>query len=776
MARHFRYKNLFSSCLKVGPEPIFSHLKNKIMLCYNYNIIAPGQGHQRSPLAVARSDSNASKRLDEPLQRPGIVHVQHLLRFCSLPLVVLAGGVALADESPVDLPAVTVQAQAAQEGETSLHTPTTAGSRLDLSALQTPASTSSLSGAEVRERNNRSAQDAVTRTPGISTIGTPGNGGTALSARGFSGHASTMQLYDGTRQYIGAGTVTFPVDTWSVERIDVLRGPASVLYGEGATGAVINVVPKKPFAGEIRNQLRLGYGSDDRRQAALDSGGSLSEALSYRFNLNQQASNGWVDRGDSESLALSAALRWDASDDLSFSLSHDQGDQSPERYFGTPLVDGKYRESIRDRNYNVANADIRYNDQITRLVTDWRISDALSASNQLYYIKTQRYWRNAETYRWQPGDLINRSSFYEIKHTQEQVGDRQSFTLDHRLFGLDSRTVVGVDYNRIHFARQHDFASSFSDTVPLAGSGGGQYQSNDPRGYGPRERNLARQFSLFAENRTQLTERLSLVTGVRRDQVHIQRDDLLSDSSVDRSLSGGNWRAGLVFALTPELSLYGQYATSTEGVNNLLTLSPSQQQFDLSEAKQSEIGLKQMFWNGQGEWTLAAYHIVKKKLLSRETPASPTEQIGQQSSDGLEATLELALGNGWQVSANAALVRAEYDDFVEGGGDRSGNRPSNVPRRTANLWLNKALGSGVDVGMGARYVDARYADAANQIEVPGYTVVDATIAWQALPDVRLGVELNNLFDRQYATTASSAGEQWYLGAPRSLFVTTDYSF
>ncbi|WP_192984285.1 TonB-dependent receptor [Pseudomonas sp. EggHat1] len=700
----------------------------------------------------------------------------HLLRFCSLPLLVLAGGTALADESAVDLPAVTVQAQAAEEGETTLHTPTTSGSRLDLSAMETPASTTSLSGAEVRERNNRSVQDAVTRTPGISSIGTPGNGGTALSARGFSGHSSTMQLYDGTRQYIGAGTVTFPVDTWSVQRIDVLRGPASVLYGEGATGAVINVVPKKPFAGEIRNQLRLGYGSDDRRQAALDSGGSLSDSLSYRFNVNQQASNGWVDRGDSDSIALSAALRWDARDDLSFTLSHDHGDQSPERYFGTPLVGGQYRESIRDRNYNVANADIRYNDQITRLTTDWHINDVLSASNQLYYIKTQRYWRNAEAYRWQPGDRVERSEFYEIKHTQEQVGDRQSFTLDHNLFGLDSRTLVGVDYNRIHFARQHDFASSFSDSVPLAGSGGGQYQSSDPRGYGPRERNLARQFSLFAENRTQLSERLSLVTGVRRDQVHIQRDDLLSDSRVDRSLSGGNWRAGLVFALTPDLSLYGQYATSTEGVNNLLTLSPSQQQFDLSKARQSEIGLKQMFWNGQGEWTLAAYHIVKKKLLSRETPTSPTEQIGQQSSDGLEATLELALGQGWQVSANAALVRAEYDDFIEGGGDRSGNRPTNVPKRTANLWLNKALGGGVDAGIGARHVDARYADTANTAKVPGYTVVDATIGWQALPDVRLGLELNNLFDRQYATSASSDGEQWYLGAPRSFFVTADYSF
>ena len=699
------------------------------------------------------------------------------LRAGLAPCVLLSLPAQAADEpTALALPSTAIVGAAESDQSIDLHTPTGSASRLELSALQTPASTTSVSGDEVRGRNNLTVQEAVTRTPGITTIGTPGNGGTALSARGFSGHSAVMQLYDGTRQYIGAGTVTFPVDTWSVARIDVLRGPASVLYGEGATGAVINVVPKKPFAGEIRNQLRLGYGSDDRRQTALDSGGSLSDALSYRLTLNQQASNGWVDRGDSQSLALSAALRWDVSDELSFTLAHDHGDQDPMRYFGTPLVQGTFRESLRERNYNVDNADIRYNDQITRLVSDWRINDALTASNQLYYIKTQRSWRNAESYSWQPGDLVNRGDFYQIKHTQEQVGDRQTFTLEHPLFGLDSRTVVGVDYNRIHFARQHDFGSTASDTVPLAGSGGGAYLSNDPRGYGPRERNLARQFSLFAENRTQLSERLSLVTGVRRDQVHIERDDLLAGSSTDRSLSGDNWRAGLVFELTPELSLYGQYATSTEGVSNLLTLSPSQQQFDLSEARQTEFGLKQMFWEGRGEWTLAAYHIVKEKLLSRTTPAAPTEQIGQQSSDGLEATLQLALGQGWQVSANAAFVRAEYDDFVEGGGDRSGNRPTNVPRRSANLWVSKALNEQLDAGIGARYVDARYADTANTVKVPGYTVVDANIGWQVLPDVRLGLELNNLFDRQYATTASTDGGQWYLGDPRSFFVTADYHF
>jgi len=337
------------------------------MLCYNNNImpfVTASSWPIRAGSPLRERDTGRSA---DALRNRGNSAVTHALLHCTLPLTLLFGGVAMASEKPLDLPATTVQASAVDEGESDLQTPTRSGSRLALSALETPASTSSLSGAEVRERNNLTVQDAVTRTPGISSIGNPGNGGTALSARGFTGHSAVMQLYDGTRQYVGAGTVTFPVDTWSVARVDVLRGPASVLYGEGATGAVTNVVPKKPFAGEVLNHLRLGYGSDDRRQAALDSGGSLSDALSYRFTLNQQASNGWVDRGDSESLALSAAVRWEASEDLSFTLSHDQGDQQPERYFGTPLVAGQYRESLRDHNYNVDNAEIRYHPPDQRL-------------------------------------------------------------------------------------------------------------------------------------------------------------------------------------------------------------------------------------------------------------------------------------------------------------------------------------------------------------------------------------------------------------------------
>ncbi|MBK5006158.1 TonB-dependent receptor [Pseudomonas sp. S60] len=661
-----------------------------------------------------------------------------------------------------------------------LATPSQAGSRLGLSPLETPASTSTLGTAEIQQRNNATVQEAVTRSPGITFIGSPGDGGTGLSARGFTGHGSVMTLFDGARLYTGAGTQTFPVDPWMVERIEVIRGPASVLHGEGATGAVVNVIPKKPLAGEVRNHLRVGYGSWDRQQVGLDSGGSLSERLSYRLNLNQQAGNGWVDRTPSRSQALSMALRFDASEDLSFTLAHDRGDARPANYYGTPLIDGHYRSSLRSKNYNVQNDQQHYVDQWTRLTSEWSLNDHVGASNQLYYINSRRQWRNAEDYRWAPeqGQLL-RGSFLQIRHNQEQFGDRQTFDFDHALFGLPSKTVIGAEYNKVRFnvdsnAPYDDIGGDYIDPwQPRPGP----FQSASP--LRPQTLSTTHTVALFAENRLQLTDKLALVTGLRRDQNHIDRNNLVDGSRSDRSLQGGNWRAGLVYALSEEVAVYGQYSTSQDGVDNLISLRPSQMHYALTEARQAEVGLKQRFWNGQGEWTLAAYHIVKKKLLVDDPLTHEQQQAGQQTSDGLEATLELALAHQWQVSANAALLRARYDQFDENVGgvnlDRSGNRPVNVPRRTANLWLSKGLGQQVQAGIGARFVDERYANNANTQSAPGYTVVDANIAWQVQPDVRLGLQLNNLFDRQYVVSAFS-GEQWLMGTPRSLFATVDYRF
>ena len=679
------------------------------------------------------------------------------------------------------LPASPVTATAVDDQRVDLNTPTTAGSRLNLTALQTPGSVESQTGERIRERGDASVQDAISRATGISRTGTPGDGGTSLQARGFTGQSAVLQLYDGQRMFDGAGTSTFPVDTWSVERVDVLRGPASVIYGQGATGAVINTLPKKPFEGEIENHLRLGYGSYDRQQQALDSGGSLTDTLSYRLNINRLRSNGFIARGDSASDFVSGALRWQPADNLSVTLAHDYGDQTPQNYYGTPLINGQLHKSLRDKNYNVSDDKQHYNDQWTRLTSEWQINDNVTATNALSYLKNQRRWQNAESYNYVDGGLV-RQSYLGIKHDQEQVGDRQTFTFKHTLLGLDSQTVTGVEYNRIRFRLA---SNAPFDDLP----GGGQpvdinhpvpqpFESDSP--FIAQSVSTTKQLAAFAENRLQLTDKLSLITGVRRDYLHIDSDSLVDGSDSNKTFTGNNWKAGLVYAITPDTSVYGQYATSTDGVGSLITLSPSQQQFGLSTAKQTEIGLKQAFWDSRGEWTLAAYHIVKKKLLVSVPGTTLKEQVGQQSSNGLEASLDLQLPDAWQLQANAAIVRAQYDDFSEvvngQSVSRDGNRPTDVPRRTANLWLSKAITDDVRAGAGVRYVDSRFANTANTSEVPSYTVVDASVSWKAMRNTTLGLQLNNLFDRTYAVSQYNDGQQWILGEPRSFFVTADYTF
>src|SRR5690606_10486784 len=143
-------------------------------------------------------------------------------------------------------------------------------SRLGITPLETPASVEMIDGELIRQRGDATIVEAITRATGLANDASPGDGGSSMSARGFVGHSSVMQLYDGTRLFVGAGTVTFPFDTWMAERIEVLRGPASVMYGQGAIGGVINVVPRKPSLEGPEGDLQVGSGTDGRLNGAVD--------------------------------------------------------------------------------------------------------------------------------------------------------------------------------------------------------------------------------------------------------------------------------------------------------------------------------------------------------------------------------------------------------------------------------------------------------------------------------------------------------------------------
>ncbi|MBV2163949.1 MAG: TonB-dependent receptor [Comamonas sp.] len=665
-------------------------------------------------------------------------------------------------------------------GATALERPVGTGSRLDLSLRDTPASVEVTTREQLEARGDTSLIDAITRSTGITSLGHPGNSGSALSARGFTDATSVMRLYDGTRQYGGVG-VSFPFDTWAIDRIEVLRGPASVIYGDGAIGGVVNVVPKKPTRGPVRNEVQATLGTDGKRALAFGSGGAINAQWSYRLDVSGDQSDGWVDRGDFSNRTVSGALRWDATQDFSLQLSHAQGRQKPMRYFGTPLIDGGQDPAVRERNYNVADSRIRFQDRWTELAAQWAPTSNVVVRSKLYHINSDRYWRNAETYVYNPGTgMIDRSGNTEINHDQIQTGNTTDVTISGSLLGRPNQVSVGFDVNRASLQHTNNTYTGSSGAVDPYHPDPGYYTSAVP--YIPRYRNKAQQYALFAEDRLELTERWAIVAGTRFDHADLTRHDLIAGTQAfKRSYSNTGWRLGTVFKLTPDTSLYAQASKAADPVSGLLMLSVANSAFDVSTGKQFEVGVKQAFWEGRGDWTLAAYSITKNNLLTRD-PANPALriQVGERSSKGIEATLSMQLAKTVQIDANMALLKARYDDFTDSVNNvavsRNGNVPTDVPERVANVWVAWQFMPDWTLSGGLRHVGKRYADNANTLKLPAYTTADLALQWKATADTTLTLRGFNVFDKHYFSTAYYTTTQWLVGEGRRVEVTLNHRF
>ena len=684
------------------------------------------------------------------------------------------------------LPAVTVSESARlDQPGLALSKPEFIGSRLGLTPLETPASVEVLGGETIRARGDQSVREAVTRATGITGNPAPGNGGTSLTARGFAGQGSVMQLLDGTRMYVASGTVTFPFDTWSVDRIEVLRGPASVMYGEGAIGGVVNVVQKKPIRGPIENELQVTGGTEKTARVAFDSGGKVNDNLSYRFATAYNRSAGWVDRGDSNNLMVSASVRLDINPDFNLTLSYDDGTQHPQQYLGTPLAGGSLDTSLRKKNYNVGDAQISYRDRWTRLNAEWTPNDRVTVRNQFYYLTSHRHWRDSETYAFLPAASaaaqVRRTDYLEILHDQEQAGNRADLTVKSRLFGMENATTVGFDVNKINFTHSNNSPYGGASTVNAYDFDPGLFFSPPGIVTSPRFRANTTQYALFGEHRISFTPQWSVIGGMRFDHATLYRTDLVANTGWEKTFANTTWRVGTVYQFTPSLSVYAQYATATDPLGSLVTTTDAQRNFDLATGKQVEVGVKQAFWGNRGEWTFAAYEIRKKNLLSRD-PVNPTitQQVGEQSSRGLEASASVEVMRGLRLDINGTVLRARYDDFNESVGgvavSRAGNVPTSVQQQAANAWLSWNFMPQWSFATGLRYVGGRYADTANRVRVPSYTTVDTALSWRVSKQAALTLRVYNLFNRDYAESFSNGGQQWLLGRPRSAELSANFYF
>lgn len=677
--------------------------------------------------------------------------------------------------------------------ENPLVTTSPTASRLGLTPLETPASVYTVDRDSIRALGDVDFNEAVSRAPGLAQSQSPGNGTLSITSRGFGGD-SVMQLFNGVRLFPNNGSLSFPFDTWNIDRIEVLTGPASVLYGQGAMGGVINVIPKAANFERLEVDAEARYGSFQTYQAGVGVGAPIAEGLAVRADASVRASDGYVDRGNSSSVALSGAVEFRPSDAFSLVLRHDFGDQSPMNYWGTPLANGtRLDTSIRERNYNVSNGVLEFEDNRTQVDLNWKPSQSVAITAAAYRLKSWRMWENLESYFYDfDAGVVERADNYGITHDVTQKGGQANIRLDSNLGGgLLNQLVLGVDANVIDMTYGHSFDTDpQADAVDPNNFNPGTFL--DTVGLAPRYRTRTETWAIYGENRLEIAEQLSIIGGARYEWDKVERYNFVYDASGQRIISETpafaagtqaarkfrdfTWRVGAVYQPAPNLSLFAQYVTGVDALGMLTTPSTAAAQIAFTNARgnQIEAGIKSTFLNGNGWASVSVFRIVKNDLAVQRTIGAPIEQIGQQSSKGIEAAFAVKLPAGFSINANGTILDANYDDYPSGAVSYTGKTPPGVPESTANVTLQYTLGAFQARGS-LRYVGKRYSNIANTIEIPDYTIFDAGISYAMTKNVAVDFRVFNLTDEDYAID-NYGSQQWILGRPRAFEIGVRTSF
>jgi len=706
------------------------------------------------------------------------------------------------------MPAVAADAQArtdttivvtGQRDPLALDDRAAAGSRLALSIRETPASVEVLTQDDLQLRGLRTARETFAEVVGATAGNVPGNPA-VVSLRGFAGNTVSI-LQDGVR--ISASTVVQrDTNSWHYDRVEVLKGPASVLYGEGALAGVINKVTRKPVPGERHLDARLSIGSFDTVFAGGGVNLPLSSTIAVRADASYQRSDSLydVENNDTVSAGLTAAALWRPGDRLSLLVAVDRfEDRYDATYQGLPLIPDRYAlrpsgavttanglvadRALRRRNYNPRGAFSGADETTLRSRLDWAAGDGWTVALDLTGYTADRAFLLADsqtfvapTSAFPNGSL--RQSFQDFRHDQRFWNARGVVAGDRRVAGVRNRVSLGAEYNDTDFTslRQQAPATVLPAVdvrdpavVPLP-IGPVAYTTDitfDSR---------LKQVSIFAEDALNLTARWLLVGGVRWDHIALDRATIQNaGGAVDRNRPGFDpvsWRAGTTWAATPGLTLYAQHTTAVSPVSSLLLTSIANSRFRLTSGRAWEAGFKASGWNGRASVTGAAYRIEQRDILTRD-PANPalTVQGGRQSSRGVELSGAVLPIKALRLSAGASYTDARYDTLSELVGgvrfDRSGNRPINVPSTTLTASALYTVG-GVTLGGFLHHAGAFWTDTANTIRVAGHRVLDASLTLPVTPRASLTLRGRNLTDAFYGEYSGYPATNVYIGAPRSV--------
>ncbi|MET4219269.1 iron complex outermembrane receptor protein [Bradyrhizobium sp. LB14.3] len=682
-------------------------------------------------------------------------------------------------------------------------------SRLGLTVREIPATVEVISAKTMREQGYRTVSEVAQGAVGVTSGDNPAEPA-AFSMRGFT-NSQINTLYNGIK--IGPQNMTSRImDTANLEAVEFLKGPASLISGEGAAGGAINTVTKQPHTGPIRNEADFSWDSLNSFGAHYGSGGSTNVAgLDYRFDVSRASLNGFADDTNTKTLDVSGQLNYRISDSLKIWGAIEYREDRSKAYWGAPLVpiafsgshattgivSGNYFNrtdlgavTIDDRTFNT-NYNVLDNRNVAQEVWlrggfELRLAPDLTLKSQAYGYGAERTWFNNEVEAFDSTtNRVYRERFY-VAHSQRLAGNITDLIWDANIAGFDNRLVTTLSSSYLDFVRPG--AANFpNDDVSLVNPDRGYYGLLTTKQQTARIDNEALSF----EDRLKLTRSFALVGGLRVEHIGLDRNSTdktgLENANFPFSKS---WvpttgRIGYTWEAVPGLTFFSQYATGADiAANNIFLLSPTDP-LNLTTARTYETGVKHLFWDNRAEWSFSAYDILRKNVYAA-AGGMQLNLAGRQESKGVELAASVRPIEPLRLWGNIAYVDARYADYNFVGGSFSGNTPPNVPRIVANAGASWRLFTPwpVELGITGRHVGDRYNTDANVVTMKAYTVADVyafvdipKTVFDAVDQARLTFRVRNIADKRYAIWGDPFyPDQILLGAPRTYEISAAFKW
>lgn len=625
----------------------------------------------------------------------------------------------------------------------------------------------------LRDQGARSMQDAMKAIPGIGLSHGDGQRD-QVTIRSFS--AISDQFIDGLRD-----DALYFRDLSNIEQVEVVKGPASVLYGRGSSGGLINRITKKP--GIDRNEVTLQVGSWNQRRGEFD--------LAHTFNDKTVAFRiaGAVERADSyrdqqflnrETLAPSVAIR--LGDDTRLLI---QGEYLSDRRvtdFGIPAYRGRPVEVAPGTYYGAANArDVDYSQADVsafgftiahRFNSEWSVRNAFRAYDYSLDRNNTLVGSVNEAARTVS---LNRSN---VRRQEDGYFNQTELTQKATLAGMQHQLLYGIEIGKQNkdqvFSTQNNVAtvSLFNPVLPVLPLRVTAAASTDNLG-------IMTVTSGYVQDLATLSENWKALVGMRYDRFEQEtRERRPGQRDVRRTDSAWSPRAGLVFQPNLSRSYYVSYSKSFQPSAEGFALTAANSQIAPEETTNQEVGAKFDFLDGMASATASLFRVERTNIKTTNPATNTLVPLGVQRTNGVELSFSGDLTHGWQIWSGYAWLDAEMVSSVaiDAGQPVQGKRPTLTPKQSANLWMTKALGQGFGAGAGLNYVGERFANPGNTVTLPGYTTFDAMGYYRAKGfDVQ--INLMNLFDRKYIVSAHGSSPNLNMpGAPRSAQLTVRYAF